>query len=58
MRTKKWFLVKGIPIVLIILVIVSVLLTATPVFATDAMKPGNGNGDTTHVHYGAPGHNK
>ncbi len=41
--------------VALILVGLASLVISTTSFATEAMKPGQGHGDSNHTHYGAPG---
>ncbi len=53
---KNWVIKKKLAIAVIVGSAIIALLSVSPAFATDAMKPGrHENGDKNHEHYGAPG---
>ncbi len=52
---KNWVIKKKLAIAVIVGAAIVALLSVSPAFATDAMKPGEGHGDGNHAHYGAPG---
>ncbi len=53
---KNWVVKKKLAIAAIFGAATIALLSVSPAFATDAMKPGrHENGDKNHEHYGAPG---
>jgi hypothetical protein len=53
---------KKILALLLTLIIVSLLVFSSPISASkggvDSPKPGKGQGDTNHEHYGSPGHSE
>jgi hypothetical protein len=53
---KNWLIKKKLTIAVVVGAAIVALLSVSPAFATDAMKPGHqDNGDKNHEHYGAPG---
>ncbi len=55
---KNWIRRKKLATVVILGAAIVALLSVSPAFATDAMKPGEGHGDSNHVHFGAPGQHR